>query len=376
MATYPGLFQPITVQPRDEYLAGKRAQQQDLQYGQTRNALANLTLQQTQNQLARQPEQESLARLQQGLEVVAQNPELFQDMVRFAQQRGDLKPGEMYRSPEELAMARGLKWEAPPSYSVKDLGNGVMGVVDQRGKLQGSPKFPTGAGGGGFGNVNPGDYTPESLAKFAQTNNYADLVRQYAPQQNVLVNTPGYGVGLVDRRTGQPIQQFTTPQQEAEARAAQTAATTTAKVGAENTAGAVAGLPQVEANAQQAISDLEQLKNAKGLGALYGLNSLIPIVPGTEQANAFALLEKVQGRAFLQAFETLKGGGQITEVEGKKATSAITSLTERRQTKASAIAAINDLQSIIKRGLDRARTKAKVQSGGNDIDALLNKYAP
>lgn len=35
--------------------------------------------------------------------------------------------------------------------------------------------------GPSFGNVNPADYTPASLAKFAQTQNYGDLVRQYAP---------------------------------------------------------------------------------------------------------------------------------------------------------------------------------------------------
>ncbi len=36
-----------------------------------------------------------------------------------------------------------------------------------------------------------------------------------------------------------------------------------------------------------------------------------------------AMLDQVQGGAFLQAFESLKGGGQITQIEGEKATQAI-----------------------------------------------------
>lgn len=46
-------------------------------------------------------------------------------------------------------------------------------------------------------------------------------------------------------------------------------------------------------------------------------------LPGTNATNFKVLLDQLKGSAFLQAFENLKGGGQITEVEGKKATDAI-----------------------------------------------------
>lgn len=46
-------------------------------------------------------------------------------------------------------------------------------------------------------------------------------------------------------------------------------------------------------------------------------------VAGTKEADFKAMLEQVQGAAFLQAFERLRGGGQITQIEGEKATQAI-----------------------------------------------------
>lgn len=45
-------------------------------------------------------------------------------------------------------------------------------------------------------------------------------------------------------------------------------------------------------------------------------------IPGTESASLEPLLKQLEGKAFMEAFEGLKGGGQITEVEGKKATEA------------------------------------------------------
>jgi hypothetical protein len=49
---------------------------------------------------------------------------------------------------------------------------------------------------------------------------------------------------------------------------------------------------------------------------------------GTEEANFKAMLDQVKGGAFLEAFKALKGGGQITEIEGKKATDAIARLSQ------------------------------------------------
>jgi hypothetical protein len=60
---------------------------------------------------------------------------------------------------------------------------------------------------------------------------------------------------------------------------------------------------------------------AKNASYLFGAKSQ-PFA-GTKEADFMALLEQLKGGAFLQAFQSLKGGGPITDVEGEKATQAI-----------------------------------------------------
>lgn len=214
--------------------------------------------------------------------------------------------------------------------------------------------------GSGFGNVNPGDYTPQSLAKYAQTRNYSDLVRQYAPP-TPWIGMIGGGLGVVPRvggKGGAPTM-LTTPEQEAAAAAAAAAEEARQKQAAEALAKAKADLPRIEQNTTEAIKVITDLKNHPGLKYITGLSSKLPIVPGTAQAGADALAEQVQGQTFLRAYETLKGGGQITEVEGKKAEAAVARL-KRTQNTEDYVAALGDLQDVLNKGIQRARKSAGV----------------
>ena len=59
-----------------------------------------------------------------------------------------------------------------------------------------------------------------------------------------------------------------------------------------------------------------------------GLRALAPNI--SEEARASqARIDQVQGKAFLQAFEGLRGGGAITEAEGGKATASISRLQSK-----------------------------------------------
>jgi hypothetical protein len=80
-------------------------------------------------------------------------------------------------------------------------------------------------------------------------------------------------------------------------------------------------------------------------------------IPGTDAAGFQALYDQVTGGAFLQAYETLKGTGQITEIEGKKATAAITRMNLAQNEK-EFIAAAREFQSAIRTGVKNARAKA------------------
>lgn len=75
-------------------------------------------------------------------------------------------------------------------------------------------------------------------------------------------------------------------------------------------------------------------------------------MPGTDARDFQVVLDQLGGAAFLQAFESLKGGGQITEVEGKKATDAIARLN-RAQSDGEFEVALKDLRDVMQRGYER-----------------------
>jgi hypothetical protein len=143
-----------------------------------------------------------------------------------------------------------------------------------------------------------------------------------------------------------------------DAAAAIAGAKTTATEQAKAKVGAQTDLPRVDANADQMLANLDQFEKHPGTRFLYGGYGIAPIVPGTPQADAAAVLEQIGGKAFLEAFNTLKGGGQITEKEGEKATAAITRLGNRKQSYAGAKQAVAELRAIVKAGASRARQKA------------------
>lgn len=68
-------------------------------------------------------------------------------------------------------------------------------------------------------------------------------------------------------------------------------------------------------------------------------------------------IDQLKGQAFLEAFSALKGGGQITELEGKTATDAIARLN-RAQSPEAFLAALADLRAVISTGMTRAQQRA------------------
>ena len=97
---------------------------------------------------------------------------------------------------------------------------------------------------------------------------------------------------------------------------------------------------------------------AKNQAYLFGLKS--EPIAGTKEADFKALLDQVQGGAFLQAFESLKGGGQITQVEGEKATQAIVR-AQQSQSEEGFKKSMNDFMSVLDRAEKRATSGEIVQ---------------
>jgi hypothetical protein len=231
-----------------------------------------------------------------------------------------------------------------------------------------------------MGNFNPGDYTPESFAKFRETGNIRDLQRWVTPANPVVTSVGNVPTVVNPGRGGAPTTQTPLSTLDREAVGAATvsgaeaeataAGTVTGRTGAE----AIANLGTAEQSAQQAIDVLSQLKGHKGLPLITGAYSLMPIIPGTDQAAADALAKQVEGQAFLQAFESLKGGGQITQIEGEKATQAMARLARAQKTE-DYQKAVDELLAIANKGLDRARQKAKAAED-RQPGASVRKYNP
>lgn len=126
------------------------------------------------------------------------------------------------------------------------------------------------------------------------------------------------------------------------------------------------GFGQAEATANQILGVIDQAIGHSSRESSTGWESMLPVLPGTGRADFQSLLDQIGGQAFLQAFESLKGGGQITEVEGQKATQAIARL-KTNQRDATFLASLQELRDVVSKGLERARRKAgaagKVDSG-------------
>jgi hypothetical protein len=280
----------------------------------------------------------ALRQRDQSLQQDAQMNALYQQKFQAAQQQDEEDDAE---------------WDA--AYAARDWG--TMARLDpQSTKIIYEHENPQPAQMGALYKTQDGTYQPADKA--AGQKFYQEPERGYAPTE-----------APADQRLYQWYANLPPEQQQAflnmkrssatpEAAAAIASAKATGTEQAKAKVAAQGDLPRVDANAEQMLANLDAFEKHGGTRFLYGGYGMAPVVPGTPQADAAAILEQIGGKAFLEAFNSLKGGGQITEKEGEKATAAITRLGNRRQSYAGARQAINELRSIVKAGSQRARQKA------------------
>lgn len=112
---------------------------------------------------------------------------------------------------------------------------------------------------------------------------------------------------------------------------------------------------------------------AKNQAYLFGLKSQ-PFA-GSKEADFMAMLAQLEGGAFLQAFQALKGGGPITDVEGQKATQAI-ARAQTAQSEAGFKKSMNDLMGILDTAERRlGDPKAPAQAGAAAPEAAARPAA-
>jgi hypothetical protein len=108
---------------------------------------------------------------------------------------------------------------------------------------------------------------------------------------------------------------------------------------------------------QTMIDSIDGILNDPALERSTGLFSVMQGIPGTDQYRFGTRARQLEGQAFLQAFESLKGAGQITEVEGIKATQAIGRL-DTAQRAEDYREALGDLRGILTAAQERAAAAA------------------
>jgi hypothetical protein len=101
----------------------------------------------------------------------------------------------------------------------------------------------------------------------------------------------------------------------------------------------------------------------------------VRFIQGTQAAGFDALLEQVQGGAFLKAFADLRGGGSITQIEGEKATTALTRV-KRAQSEIEFVRAAREFVEILRDGIKNADKRYARLTGETPAAAPVRRKTP
>jgi len=223
---------------------------------------------------------------------------------------------------------------------------------------------------------------PEDLDAFAQScivvQSPEDFARLPESQKQLLRNmkqgiqyTPEAAASFVESFNQKQLEQ-STPQAQAQLQKAQL-----------DIEKATAEAAQIQQRKQAASSEiagmrqmLAELKGHPGMstsvgakGIEYNFGMAKEPYGGTKAADFYTLLEQVQGGTFMQAFDKLKGAGQITEQEGAKATAAIARLNARQSEEGFA-KALMDFDGVL------AQAQARSQPTAPQAAATAPQAAP
>ncbi|MBY5397983.1 transglycosylase SLT domain-containing protein [Rhizobium leguminosarum] len=135
---------------------------------------------------------------------------------------------------------------------------------------------------------------------------------------------------------------------------------------------AVSSLPADLMQADQTIKNIDQLLTSKGLNSIVGsVDQFRPSwTMGADGRDALTRLKQLQGGAFLQAYGLLKGGGQITEVEGGKAQDAMARM-DRSLDEPHFRAALKDFRDAVEQGVAKMKQRAKVAAPSTPADPAV-----
>jgi hypothetical protein len=124
-----------------------------------------------------------------------------------------------------------------------------------------------------------------------------------------------------------------------------------------NTGEAQFALPTAVNNAQMALDEIQAIRDDPSRKTGTGMSSILNSIPGTGAYDFQKRVDQARSGAFLQAFNSLRGGGAISDAEGRKAEEALARLSTS-QTEEGFTKALDDFESVVRKGLAVAQQKA------------------
>ena len=128
-------------------------------------------------------------------------------------------------------------------------------------------------------------------------------------------------------------------------------------------------VPTIQQNSQYMIDTIERLEKSSGFDAIFGSPTFEkafkggtgagPAFPGTDAANAKSIREQIQGQAFLDVYDRLRGGGNIATAEGAKGEQAFANL-QSAQKPEDARESLKIIKEVVKKGLDNLNKRANM----------------
>lgn len=161
----------------------------------------------------------------------------------------------------------------------------------------------------------------------------------------------GTGTEIIGGRTGQPTGNIPRQTTEREAQEQEGRARGIARAAA----------PAVIDTTTRTINQINEVINHPSFSTASGVLSPLQRIPGTSAYDFGQRIEQIKGQAFLEAYNSLRGAGAITEQEGIRASNAIARINAGLAP-ADLRKALEELADIARRGQERARQNAPAEA--------------
>ena len=177
-----------------------------------------------------------------------------------------------------------------------------------------------------------------------------------------MIDMGGGGVGSLNvNDPNAEINEIVSSEDATSANASSTEAQVVSTALAKDAVDAAINLQSTQNNARTMSDLFSRIRNHRGREAVLdsNLGTLNPMlrIPNSAELDFNSILKELQGDVFMTAYKGLKGGGQITEIEGEKAEQAIQNMTIN-QTEQQFMESLDILENIVMQATREATNKA------------------